>query len=227
MYARLPTRIRALLIDSIVLTVVFVLSVLLVSIIAFENEYTGTIIAFIPVIIIEPLMLYFLGGTVGHNVLGLRVCSSPTGNNLNLFAASIRTILKLILGFPSLVFVLTTRKHQAIHDLASNAVVIVKDIQNKPSYMGVPERVKDENYHYPSAGRRVLISLAYLLSFLIAISVLMVVVISDSCLKGDTCTSFDSIAYLAIEVSFCLVLFAIPALGWTARLFGARKMPLT
>jgi len=224
MYARLSPRIRALLIDSLVASAVFIVSILVVSAMGFENKYLAAAIAFIPIFSIEPLMLSIKGGSIGHLRVGIRVRSASTGKPLNILVAYLRSIIKLLLGMPSLIFVLTTRKHQAIHDLLTNAVVVVHDAQNKPSYESMSERVKDESYDYPGVLRRLAVIFTYLILALIAVSFLAILTSNENCTQYKQCSKIDSIISYGIAISYWLALFSVPYLGWGARLFGARKV---
>jgi len=73
MYPRLIRRIQAVLIDSAVLLAVFVCSVAFAGYLKLENEFFGAVIALLPVILVEPLLVSIKGGTIGHHLLGLRV----------------------------------------------------------------------------------------------------------------------------------------------------------
>lgn len=224
MYARLSPRIQALLIDSLIASFVFIVSILVVSAFGFENQNVAAAIAFIPAFSVEPIMLSLKGGSFGHLKVGIRVTSASTGKALNIVMAFVRSIIKLILGIPSLIFVLTTRKHQAIHDLLTNAVVVVHDAENKPSYESVSEREKDESYIYPSAIRRLAVVIVYLIVALIAVSIFPVVIFSEYCIEYKECTNIETVVYYSLIIGYWSSLFAVPYFGWASRLYGARKM---
>lgn len=228
MYARLSPRIQALLIDSLIASFVFVISILLVSALVnnlgFDNQYLAAAIAFIPAFSVEPIMVSVKGGSIGHLKVGIRVKSASTGKPLNMVVAYMRSMIKFLLGIPSLIFVLTTRKHQAIHDLLSNAVVVVHDAQNKPSYESLPERVKDEDYDYPGVIRRLFVIFAYLILVSTLVGALSALTANESCTLYNQCTKADSIVTYGISIIFWIALFAVPYLGWGARLLGARKV---
>ena len=67
------------------------------------------------------------GSTVGHYLCNLRVVDNKTGGNINFFKAVLRTLLKAVLGWLSFVTMATTRRHQAIHDLATNSTVQIRN----------------------------------------------------------------------------------------------------
>ncbi len=227
MYARLSPRIRALLIDSLIASFVFIASIVIVSALGIENQYLAAAIAFIPAFSIEPIMLSIKGGSIGHLKVGIRVRSASSDANLNIIVAYLRSIIKFILGIPSLIFVLTTRKHQAIHDLLTNAVVVVHDAQNKPSYESVAERIKDENYDYPGVLRRLAVIFTYLIIVIVVLSILTILISSENCIEYNECPKTESIIGYGISISYWITLFAIPYFGWASRLYGARKVKRT
>lgn len=225
MYPRLIRRIQALLIDSAVLLVVFICSVALAGVFKFDNELLGAVIAFLPVILVEPLLVSLKGGTIGHHILGLRVRNISNNKNLNIFSAIIRTVLKAILGTVSLVCVLTTKKHQAIHDLLTRSIVVINDTNGMPSYEVLPERELDhEHYYYPGVIRRLLFITLYFILFFISIGLFTVFGLSDSCVKLDRCSNLDSVVIVVMTLYYWAGIFGIPALGWMSKLYGCRKI---
>ena len=224
MYARLSPRIQALLIDSLIASFVFIMSILVVSALGFENQYVAAAIAFIPAFSVESIMLSIKGASLGHLKVGIRINNASTGRPLNIVVAYFRSIIKFLLGIPSLIFVLTTRKHQAIHDLLTNAIVVVHDAKNKPSYESLAERVKDEGYDYPSGLRRLLVIFTYLIVTFILVSILSILTSNELCVQHKQCTKIDSIITYGISIIFWSALFLIPYFGWASRLYGARKV---
>lgn len=76
----------------------------------------------------EPLMVSFFGGSIGHQMNGIRV--KKIGNhqkNIPLLLALFRFFLKVFLGWLSLVTINKNTHSQAIHDKAVNSVVIFKE----------------------------------------------------------------------------------------------------
>lgn len=225
MYPRLTRRIQALLIDSLILSLIFILSVALVSYLNLESELANVAIAFLPTILVEPLLVSIRGGTIGHYFLGLRVRRTSSDHKLNIFVAIFRTIVKAIFGTISLVSVLTTKKHQAIHDLISNSLVVLNDANSLPCYDVQSERVLDyDTYNYPSALRRLLFIFIYFILFFVSIGFMFFFLLSNSCIEYSDCSSIDSIVYVCISIYFWIGVFIIPALGWLSRLYGSRKV---
>jgi len=106
-------------------------SVLLMGIAAyffslFENPLPR--VRFITLLVIfflyDPLSVSFFGGTVGHYFLGLRVKQNQSENkNIHFVLAFGRYIVKLTLGWISLVTVSGSNKKRALHDMISGSVV--------------------------------------------------------------------------------------------------------
>jgi uncharacterized RDD family membrane protein YckC len=225
MYPRLIRRVQAVLIDSAVLLVVFVFSVALAGYLKLKNDLFGAAIAFLPVILVEPLLVSIKGGTIGHLILGLRVRSTFDNKNLNIFIAILRTITKVTLGMVSLVCVLTTKKHQAIHDLITGSIVVINDPKSLPTDQVLAERVLDhEKYSYPGVIRRLLFIFLYFILFIIFMGIFFTYALSDSCIEHNGCNYIDSIVYVFISIFYWLGIFGIPALGWMSKLYGCRKV---
>ena len=162
-YPRLLRRVQAVLIDSILIPIAFMLTLLLVGQFEVESIYIKAAALFLPIFILEPVMVAISGGTIGHHMLGIQVQSSNSGKNLNILLALLRFVIKTFLGWLSLIFVLITKRHQAIHDLLSMSVVINKS-DNLPSAEALPERSNQEDgYKYPPRFLRLFMIVLYIL----------------------------------------------------------------
>jgi hypothetical protein len=117
----------------------------------------------VPIFILEPGLVAVTGGTVGHHLQGIRITRIDGQGNINIFAATIRFVVKLALGWLSFMFVFTAAKHQAVHDLVARSVVIHKNTDGLPAHELLAQRTFDTlTYVYPPAWRRVIVILAYL-----------------------------------------------------------------
>ena len=128
-YARASVRIRAALTDSVLFGVS-----LLTLLLLFEVLDTPSAVAMpafftwvVAVFLYEPVLVSWRGATIGHTVYNLVVLDSRTGRPPTLPRAVVRTILKNLLGLVSFVVMSLTRKHQALHDLATGTVVEAAD----------------------------------------------------------------------------------------------------
>jgi uncharacterized RDD family membrane protein YckC len=129
LYANFPLRINALTIDSLVLIAVSALVILLVGMV---ERFVALRIALIVswwfvLLFYEPILVWRRGGTIGHYRMNLRVVDNQTGGNLSLLRAVIRFWLKVLLGIVSFLSMSFTRRHQAVHDILTDASVRMRD----------------------------------------------------------------------------------------------------
>lgn len=174
-YPRLIRRVQALLIDSAIFS--FLIATLFLLMPTFENspQWFRVVVVLLPIFILEPGLVSLTGGTIGHHLIKLRVQNAHSNKNINIIFATIRFIIKTALGWMSLISVLTTRKHQAIHDFSVNSVVVYKDASQVPSHEALTERVFKEGYYvYPSKLRRLLMILMYNILFFLLLGGLYV-----------------------------------------------------
>lgn len=176
------------------------------------------------VLILEPGMVSMTGGTIGHHACRLRIQNQTTGKNLNPFFAVIRFLLKSLIGWLSFVFVLVTKRHQAIHDIFSNSVVLIKNPDGQNSNEGLAEReIYAADFEYPPWYRRVFVLILYILALFILISMFMALTLSQKCIEQDICTPEEGLLEIVISFLWIGLSVGILVYGWTGRLFGARR----
>jgi uncharacterized RDD family membrane protein YckC len=161
-YPRLIKRVRAVLIDSVLVPVSVVATLILGDALGVAHP-TGKLLLLIgPVFVLEPGLVAITGGTVGHHLQGIRVARIGGESNINIFAATLRFVLKIVLGWLSFIFVLTTARHQAVHDLVARSVVIHKDPRGLPAFEVLAERSLDDTiFEYPPGWRRAIVIFGY------------------------------------------------------------------
>jgi len=128
-FATFPRRLNALTIDSLVLIGMSILVFLVLPTVQgllpirlfLAFMWWGTVIFY------EPAMVARFGGTLGHWALNLRVVDDRTGGNPTLIKAIGRLPLKLFLGGFSFLTMSFTKRHQALHDLATATTVQIRD----------------------------------------------------------------------------------------------------
>lgn len=176
---------------------------------------------------LEPLMVSFTGGSPGHHMMGVAIHDARTGSRIGVVRALIRFILRTVLGWLSLILVLTTKKHQAVHDLVCRTNVVLLNPEGLPDREKFVERVtEDPRFVYPSKIRRVfVISLYIVLSFFL-LGVGSVLLISETCLWADHCAPLETIAILVLDGALVLGIGSSVVFGWQARLFGCRRTSL-
>jgi len=99
-YATFTRRLRALVIDSAVLVAGLVV-IVLASELTRDVPGSGRVLAaalFAMILLYEPLMVWRLGGTVGHRATNLRVVDDASGGNPGLLRAAARFWIKAALG---------------------------------------------------------------------------------------------------------------------------------
>jgi len=75
----------------------------------------------------EPLMVAWCGGTLGHRLLNLKVVDDRTGGNPGLAKALARFLVKALLGVFSFFSMSVSRRHQAIHDMMTSSTVQIRE----------------------------------------------------------------------------------------------------
>lgn len=220
-YPRLARRIRAVIVDGIILSVVFFATAVPVSSTAIPTYMKIGIVALLP-LILEPGLVSFSGATIGHRLLGLRVERADNGRNLDPVRATLRFMAKFILGWLSLVFILLTRRRQALHDLAAGSVVILADPSKAADGEGLTEQtIEEAGYVYPVKPKRIVFILLYAFGSLFLYGIASLMFGSDTCAAYYRCNAVDTVLALAWLAS----LVAIAALGWRGRLWGCRRTP--
>jgi uncharacterized RDD family membrane protein YckC len=223
-YPRLIRRVQAYLIDTFIIVFLAVGLFLLVTTIAVEPPWLRIAIVFVPFFIFEPALVSCTGGTIGHHLLKLKVQNASNIKNMNIVLAFFRYILKYLLGTISLLFVLTTKKHQAIHDLLTNSIVIHKDAEQVPEYEALTERkIEEEGFLYPSKLRRIVMIILYNILLFILIASLSAVFLSFECLEYNKCTTADKIISYIIGFIWLISMGLIIVGGWKARIFGCKR----
>ena len=223
-YPRLIRRVQAFIIDSFIFSFVSVGLFLLVTPFEVEPIWVRIVIVFVPIFFFEPVLVSYTGGTIGHHLLKLKVQDVSNAKNINIFLAFIRFILKSILGVISLMFILTTRKHQAIHDFFANSIVAYKNPKQVPEYEALAEReIEEEGYTYPSKLRRVSIIILYNILLLILIRVIGDFLLSERCIENNICTPFEGVISIGLGIIWVISAALILVGGWKSLIFGCKR----
>lgn len=226
-YPKVVRRIEAVIIDWLVFVAAFFTIANLIAPLEVHGGFKAAAVVLV-ILVLEPGLVAATGATIGHHLRGLRVLDAGSGRNLNIFRAIVRFILKSLLGFVSLIFVLVTKRHQAIHDLVSGSVVVIKNPTNFQDHDVLPERiVEEEGYIYPSGERRVLVIFLYIVALVLGTSALAAFALSEQCLFREVCSPNDQLLETLIGGAWLVALAVTVVLGWRGRLWGARrKKPL-
>jgi uncharacterized RDD family membrane protein YckC len=226
-YGRFLRRFQAAIIDVIVILVAIFAAVFIAITLNSENlaRTLGFSIA-IGWLLYEPLLVALTGSTVGHYLCNLRVVDNKTGGNINFFKAVLRTLLKAVLGWLSFVTMATTLRHQAIHDLATNSTVQIRNAAQASPHHYSHEQTELSSPTMPSGGRRLLVTALYVAA-VTAVFVAFGLAIEDrfspACLNDDRCTRGEELFLTGMSLAWIAAGVVVIVLGWRGRLPGARK----
>jgi uncharacterized RDD family membrane protein YckC len=129
LYARLGLRFRAFLIDYFIVVGTFLLSAFVGG--KLQDVPGAGALLFVSwavfAVLYEPVMVWRTGGTIGHHLKNIHVVSERTGQRPGLFAAVVRNLIKMFLGWISFLLLLASSKQQAFHDAVVGVTVRIKD----------------------------------------------------------------------------------------------------
>ncbi len=228
-YARFSPRLRALIIDSIILTLVMVTALAIA--VAFKSDDVARIFGFTVVtvwLLYEPLLVSLTGSTVGHYLNNLRVVDDRSGGNVSFPKAVARVIVKTILGWVSFIAMALTRRHQAMHDLLTRSTVQMRDLTQARARDYSGERLELSSPAMPSRLRRIVVIVAYLLA---AYALFVLVVryglvrgglVSERCFTAHRCLTSENIWLLVVGAGWIGGSLLCLVLGWRGRLLGCR-----
>lgn len=227
-YARFWPRVRALYIDAIVLLLVMAAGLVIAT--SIKASSVARVVGFAVAaswLLYEPIMVAFAGGTIGHLRTNLRVVDDRTHRNVSLLKAIARAVIKAVLGLPSFVTMLITRRSQTIHDLLTGSTVQVRDFSRATPSLYIRERSELARSAMPSIRRRTVFILGYalaatLLCFLLVGVLTEARVISAACVDDDRCTSRDDFILYSAVIGWLAACLAVLVLGWRGRLYGCR-----
>ena len=146
LYATFPRRLNALSIDALIL---MTFSVVLFLLLPEGSEHSATrlTLAFVwwgVLLLYEPVMVAWFGGTMGHRLQNLRVVDDSHGGNPHLGKALGRYLLKGILGTVSFFSMSFSRRHQALHDMMTRSTVQIRDPSKAAPHHYVPGKGEDD-----------------------------------------------------------------------------------
>ena len=126
-FPSLVTRVKALMIDLVVILCIFSLASLIIDKFDQTPIFVRVLIFIFCIYLYEPLLITLYGGTIGHHLvkIGIRKVNHPE-KKINLLQASVRFITKYIFGWLSFITVTFNRRKRAIHDMVSRSIVLYK-----------------------------------------------------------------------------------------------------
>ena len=224
LYPRLLRRVRAFLVDTILFIIVIYTWLLSLSALVQAPFLVKLAALLVPIIILEPVLVAFTGGTVGHHLFGLRIRDASRDRNIGMHRAAARAIVRSLLGWLSFVFVLVTKRHQALHDYFTSTIVVLRRPESLPEHEKHVARSEDRTqYIYPSAGRRIAVILLYAFLGIVVIAVLAFAGLSERCLHSNHCTPGETLFSGLLDILSLASLGASIVLGWRGLLYGCRR----
>src|SRR5882672_2880376 len=224
-YARFSRRLRGMMLDWAITLIVTFGAVLAAVTVGSDNFSRALgILVVTALLLYEPVLVSFTGGTVGHYLTNLRVVDERDGGNISFLKACARVLIKGLLGLYSFVILAATRRNQAIHDLMTRSTVQIRDPAKALPGQYVTEHVEPADKNMPSAWRRAVVIVAYLLLSYALGLVIAVTTMSRSCIRNESfCSAADTIINVGVSLALIFLTALVIGLGWRGTLFGARK----
>ena len=126
-YPSIFYRVKATMIDSIILILLMLAATDIFSNIETVPTYTKVTTFICIILLYDPFMIAFFGATIGHRMNKLKVQRFDNGNKINIGLAILRFLIKSILGWISLITISSYKNKQAIHDIWVNSIVVYDD----------------------------------------------------------------------------------------------------
>jgi len=124
-YGTLINRLKAILIDVLVLVGLCMIATAIFSKIGYVSDTIRMVVFIFIFLLYDPLLTSIFGATIGHLIIGLKIRRAKDITRKLIFPmALIRFIIKGTLGFISLMTISTTKKNRAIHDIVAGSVVL-------------------------------------------------------------------------------------------------------
>jgi uncharacterized RDD family membrane protein YckC len=223
-YASFTVRVRALVIDAAVVLAGLAL-LMLVDIPLADVPGSGRVeltAMFALTFLYEPLLVWRWGATIGHRRSNLRVVADSTGGKPSFGQAFARYFLKTILGLPSFLGMLFTRRHQAIHDKLTRTTVQLRDVAQARPFDIAPERRGDLVHGMPTVRRRLIAIVLYIIMATVAAMLLFSAIAAWTC-TATSCSVAGTVLLPLLVLSWLVTVVLILIFGWIGRLRGARR----
>src|SRR5258707_4886272 len=123
-YARFSRRLRGIVVDWIIAMTVMFGAVLLAVTIGSDNFSRALgIPVLLALLLYEPVLVSFTGGTLRHYFTNLRVVRDRNGRNVSFLKGWAPVVIKGLLGWYSFLVIEATRRNQAVHDLLNRSTL--------------------------------------------------------------------------------------------------------
>jgi uncharacterized RDD family membrane protein YckC len=215
-FASLSTRIKASILDCIILMALFISIPMVIGNLLDTDSPIKVFAMFAPVLLLEPILVAFSGATIGQHFFGMEVIRVNTRSKCPFHVAFLRYLAKAVLGSISLVYMLFSKKHQAIHDHLAKTVVLIsqKKLEKNPEMAkyGETEQTLIADYSYPSAIRRFILFIVWYIVSVVAIGIFFevgaILIFPDYTIESEKLPEFyENILSIVFAVVFITLAF--------------------
>jgi len=229
LYATFARRIRAMVLDWVVLTVLLMLVLYLAGAVHFTQALRLTLFAAVIglVLLYEPVLVAFRGSTIGQQLCNLRVVAPTATGRLPFWKAFLRWLLKAVTGLASFATMGATRRNQALHDLPFGTTVQIADPAVAGARDFILERPEKASASLPSRWRRFVVIAAYFVLLVPLVGPVMSLGASSDCIQANHCGSGEKIWVQLVTTAWLATLVAVCIFGWQGRLPGAQRNDTT
>jgi len=223
-YATFTSRFRAVIFDSAIVCA----GIVLIAIAADATDRipgsgrVAWLLMFAAVFLYEPIFIWRRGATIGHARNHLVVVSQRSGGTPTLGQAFARYVLKVVLGLPSFVTMVFSRKHQAIHDWLSGTTVQLAANADAAIHEFHIERTEDDARILPSRRRRVIVLVGYLIALFLLYGMVFGALDPTGCARQQICSDGRRLVLRGISLSWITLSLAAVVAAWKGLLLGAR-----
>ena len=188
-YATFSHRFRAFLTDSVLV----VLGVMLAIIAA---DATGRVsgsgvvallVMFSLIVLYEPLLVWRRGATIGHSLNHIVVVADRTGRHPGFVRAFARYLIKLVLGIPSFVAMMLSRRRQSVHDWLTGTTVQLAAGTDPDVVDFYLARDNEADTLLPSRLRRTVVALGYLILLFVINDLVLLAIDPERCVLHGNC----------------------------------------
>jgi hypothetical protein len=223
-FPRFARRIRALWIDTVVFVLIYLAWILGLDWLYQFPPPVRIAALLVPVLLLEPALVAWSGGTLGHHAVGIRVRDARADRRIGLARACGRAAFKATFGWASLMFALVGHRHQAAHDLLTRSLLVLKNPDRLPPSEVLESRIQEAlDFRYPPPWRRVAAIFAWWIGATTAYVLALSAIGALGCVPRRGCGPWTA-AVIVLNLTWTLSVLTIPAFGWYGRLRGARRV---
>jgi uncharacterized RDD family membrane protein YckC len=222
-YGRFSRRLRAFVIDGIIIALMCVAALSVA--VAAESDNVGRIVGIVFVaswLLYEPVLVSVTGSSIGHYLSNLRVVDDRTHGKVGFLKAIARFVIKTLLGVYSFITMAVTSRHQAVHDLLTRSTVQIRDPSKASLGHYVAERTDLPVTSRASRTRRIVVTLVYLFFAFVLMVLAEVALVSPACLDLGKCSQADDSISTVVGLVGLGVIIMLIVQGWRSRLYGCR-----